>query len=379
MCVILVIEPGATVPLDKLELACDINKDGFGLAFKDKKKNQLMLLREVDKKNDYKEIAKYLTKYNSQRQFLHLRHATVGAVNLENCHPFFPLHRKDGLDLGMMHNGTLYDYKPDIKDNVTSDTLVFNNVFLRPLLLRVAAFHTDKTQVIEDPFLDQMIRKALGFGEGMITLFDQYGNYKNFGKNGAQFDGWWASNSYSFDKNHYRSSQKPPTVPYVYNGASHGGYSHHHSRSEEARDSLPFSKWTGTDVINWGTWEQELEKHDQDAAMQKQYGGKTHEAIKSVSDVIQKTTRGILSMVDTTGAIMSLDSKREPFLKEAGLSSYDDLTKLTLSNFSDLCAEFPNAMAELFLDLVAERERFGIGKVLAKQQEKVEQSEKQVL
>ena len=150
MCQVLMLSAGVTLPIDKLELTCDINKHGFGLAWVDN--GELKIHRSVKQPNDPDEINRLLIDTIKFKRFLHLRHATVGNVNMENSHPFVLLQKGKGSPkpiLCMMHNGTLSNYTPPQGDTVTSDTLLFARTMAGPLASRVQAY--SGKSVLADP------------------------------------------------------------------------------------------------------------------------------------------------------------------------------------------------------------------------------------
>src|SRR3990167_10959404 len=85
MCVIIDRQPGVDISENMLEIACTINKDGYGLAFAEKGK--IIVHRSLGK-NEPTDVKLILDKYKDKRVFLHLRHATVGEVSEINSHPF---------------------------------------------------------------------------------------------------------------------------------------------------------------------------------------------------------------------------------------------------------------------------------------------------
>lgn len=204
MCVILEIEPNVIIPTDKLDCACDINKHGFGIAYVDN--NEIKIIRDVSTPNDPKVVADHLQKLKKFKRFVHLRHATVGAVNLANCHPFVVIQDKKKPRIAMMHNGTLQSYTPPADDKITSDTAMFNAHLVRPLALRLDAYLKTK-YVIDDFIFKKLVDSECNYS--VVVIFDAWGNVVKFNEQrGKQFDGWWASNDYSFSSNHQRSSTR---------------------------------------------------------------------------------------------------------------------------------------------------------------------------
>jgi glutamine phosphoribosylpyrophosphate amidotransferase len=190
MCVIIDKDPGATVPFDKLEIACRVNAHGHGISYIHRGKLQFDYCTQL---NDPQAIADKLARLQKRRVFLHLRFATVGDVTLFNAHPFPLLSKKlHGVDVGLMHNGTLGNYRPtgEALEAKWSDTKFFSETFAKPLAERCLAFGDSP---LEDVFFVRQIQKESGTWS-VLVLFDSLGNTVRINEErGAQFDGWWAS------------------------------------------------------------------------------------------------------------------------------------------------------------------------------------------
>jgi hypothetical protein len=98
---------------------------------------------------------------------VHVRNATFGDKNLDNCHPYRILDKDDGdkMDLYMMHNGTIRDVQVDKK---MSDSWNFATKFLKgyfrkhPNALQEKEFHTLLAAII---------------GASKLIFLDSRGNY----------------------------------------------------------------------------------------------------------------------------------------------------------------------------------------------------------
>lgn len=391
MCVILDIEKGVTIPPDMLETACDINKHGYGIAYVHK--GRIKIDRKIRQKNDFKEVQADLDKLKDRRVHLHLRHATVGAVTLTNAHPFITLQKDiDGLDMAMMHNGTLWEFSPPHGDTSgKSDTLLFNQQFLTPLARRFVKYSGDK--LLEDTFFQQLVKKSSGL-MSVLVIFDNLGNVLRVnGDKGKQFDGYWASNDYSFDVKHARSSKKPDNsflhyppwddnevLPYY--GHNHGGNSSTGQTKsfQEVFDLVEQKNKPVTlagDREIWAEWERyEQQKTDLiteqetlqaekkttlllpppkkvDAKAEttrfKYEISKVKEALQGAWKVTEKSI-----VQETRNIIVKLDKDRKSFCDLVGVKNLKDVLSLSKENFIDLCSNYPMAMAELFIDMSAE-------------------------
>lgn len=199
MCVIINREANIEIPFDKIRSACHVNPHGFGLMFAEDGK--LNIIREFsDKGNDPEKVARLLEDYKAHRLSLHLRYQTVGDKSLDNCHPYIvATQEQDQVDLAFMHNGTLSEFKR--QDSTMSDSYHFGQELIRPLFERFAAFDSPET-VLWDPLFHAILSKYCG-GLSVFNLMDSEGNILVINEErGKKFDGWWASNDYSFNSFH---------------------------------------------------------------------------------------------------------------------------------------------------------------------------------
>lgn len=135
MCVIFTLEPGQNIEDDKLDKAVANNWHGYGVVLKDPSANRLEVRQNfsADKGADPEEVARILRDNDDVIRYVHLRHNTAGADGIENCHPF-PVYSSDRRDIYLMHNGTLFDFKPK-GDDQRSDTRIFTESVVSPLLV----------------------------------------------------------------------------------------------------------------------------------------------------------------------------------------------------------------------------------------------------
>lgn len=199
MCVIIVKKPGIMIPYQKLDSACHVNNDGWGLSVLQERGTLLNYKKFDPKGNDPDEIYDLMERHKDHYQYLHLRFVTRGEKNLENTHPF-PLIEEEDYQLYLMHNGTLSFSKFNIPDG-QSDTRAFCEQYAAPT---AKAFYT-----ISGPDLlnnENFIRMMDHFitSSWYFTLYDNLGNIKTLGGNGHWHDNesWWSSNDYSFNYNH---------------------------------------------------------------------------------------------------------------------------------------------------------------------------------
>lgn len=205
MCVILDIQPGRTVPRDMLDITCKINAHGYGISWLEN--GRIKTKRSIEK-NKPEEIEEVLQSKIKHRRFIHLRHATVGEVSLENNHPYDIMSKKnkDPVDLQMMHNGTFYhsEYTPTKDMGGISDSRLFANKLVKPFLRRCASY--DRKKFLIDPFNQKFIEKDVPIFS-VIVFFDSQGNvwkiHEDKGKDYPEL-GFWASNTDWNDEKHTR-------------------------------------------------------------------------------------------------------------------------------------------------------------------------------
>lgn len=132
MCTILFLPKNVPIKEDSIRNMVLNNPDGFGLLFKDTDGTVKQVAREFyPDGTDPNRVIHMLKKYKQYDRLVHVRYNTVGHSSLDNTHPFEVFNNKKRT-VYMMHNGTLYDYRP--QDVSKSDSRLFAEIFLTPLL-----------------------------------------------------------------------------------------------------------------------------------------------------------------------------------------------------------------------------------------------------
>jgi len=197
MCVIMQIPPDFEINEDfayKMESACLVNPDGYGLMVPDR---GVLHVRKEFGDNDPEKILRMMEEAKKQGIIIHLRFRTKGTKDISNCHPFNILKpRKDGMHIEFMHNGTL----PHYGNQADCDSRVFAKEIIRPL----ARALSDNGSPLAEPLFQKIMSDYAG--NGSFFLMDEQGQYLRCGS-GYELDGFWASNKYSFERSH-RSSEK---------------------------------------------------------------------------------------------------------------------------------------------------------------------------
>ena len=208
MCLIIQRNPGFVIPYHKFETAVMNNKDGYGLSFPDDK--GLGVLRSSDTPDPEKLYRLINEELIDKHLMIHLRYTTAGKTNLRNTHPFPVLEKnKDGIDLRMAHNGTIFKYKTRAKED-ESDTRCFVREFVRPLFKRLIR-GMDSTEILSDPFTKELLEEQLS-NASVLTFLDDEGNSlicNETGNGGKQEDEWYYSNVYSFNETHREKKVYP--------------------------------------------------------------------------------------------------------------------------------------------------------------------------
>ena len=269
MCIIIQRKPEFVIPYDKFEASVLNNPDGYGLAFNGDKGLEVIrspTAPDVDKL--YRFINEELI---DKELMLHLRFTTAGATNLRNAHPFPILEKRtDGIDLRMCHNGTLGKYRTKAQGD-ESDTRNFVKTYVRPLFKRLVR-GMEPEELLSDPFVKELLEDQIT-AASVLTFFDSEGNSlicNPEGNGGKQEEGWYYSNTYSFNPKH-RVSVSPGKPMLI--GMTGGGSTSRTStksklfadtktplfsekfRLNSIRDALSFTDETIRGIVNGGSGE----------------------------------------------------------------------------------------------------------------------------
>ena len=311
MCVIIRRDPGVTLDYDKLASACKVNPHGMGIITVDRGE---MHLRKYfwEKGNDPDVLARALEVAKDVPAFIHLRFTTRGGTNYDNVHPFGILKKsKHGMDLQFMHNGTLSDFGTKTE----SDTKDFAKSFVTPLTEKLLAA-VGPEAVTKDPTLATILAKYAG-NYSVFMMVDNFGNCSITNEDeGFQFDGWWASNEYSFNKYH-REPQKKPEKKDYYNGSWERDYSQEATTPTLVK--LPPPKPTGDTELPFDDPVPTFESDEKEVKKE-----------------------------------ASLFAKRMTFVEMAGLKTLSDVCGLTNMQIQDLVDEAPDMASLLIIDLLKE-------------------------
>lgn len=317
MCVIIRREPGIIIPPTKIDSACHVNGDGYGFSVVDRGK-MTTIKHHQDGGNNHEEILKHLEDAKDCEVFLHLRFTTAGETNEANCHPFEAFNG-DNYQVMFMHNGTLHKFKKD-KDPY-SDSYHFNERILKPLLRRF--YEVDGAGVLDNPLLADILESFQGGSAFM--LYDNEGNHLAIENSSCkQFEGWWASNEYSFNRTH-----REPTTTY-YRGADYG-----------ERDPFGYRRYTPTPPTDTTTT-------NLPTATTK-VATNTNEQCKKTGFAIMQAKR-----LGAPNRELTPPTKRLTFVELADLTELRDVMVMTEGDIYDLVQELPLAGTALIMDLIHE-------------------------
>jgi hypothetical protein len=336
MCVIIVREPNIQIPFDKLSAACTVNPDGWGLAVPDRGK--IEIIKEYNPKgNSPDEIMKRLEDAKDQRISLHLRYATHGKKDIDNTHPFLVTTKeRSDHEIHLMHNGVLGDFTKFAKDY--SDTWHFNEMVVKRLIEdSIMRFGSDWHK---DEFTQNVLMKFCG-GGNKLSLIDDSGNVMIVNKGAGQtYEGWWASNTYSFQSSH-RSS---------------GGYGSHYGGGYEdynwEKDAN--GKWIKVPVAaskekSNSTYYLPRPNNDAKGDTEKKADGADALDEVEVNNVVNLVHEDI---GDPSPFGFADNEYRPLFTDMVGIDDLEEMCKLTPDTIRSICVDYPEVAAILVMDLL---------------------------
>lgn len=324
MCVIIHRQPNVEIPFDKLTSACLVNGDGWGVAIPDRGKLELRRVFE-SKGNDPDKIARILEDAKGQDVFLHLRFKTKGATDLKNVHPFTVTNKKtDGIDVQFMHNGTLSDFG----NQADCDSKVFAREIVRPLYQALRSELGNNA--LRSPLFSKIMHKYAG-PSSLFAVVDSLGNNLIVNKDrGVQFDGWWASNQYSFNSSH----RDPPKT--------YNNYYYSSARSLQKTETTAGTSAAQSFVGRSDT----VVKEDTTAPF-----GPTTPSLRS--DIPNVTGNQAARYIIPKGNL-SYPAKRQTFCDVAEIASIEECTLMSQENVKELVETYPEHAVLLIMDLLTE-------------------------
>jgi len=214
MCLIINKPKGAEINEDWITNSFTCNKDGWGVMWSNGKK---VIVEKGFKLEPLKDCLKKLDR--SLHIAVHMRSATSGEKDLENCHPI-----KAG-NVWVMHNGIIQIPQ---KLKKWSDTKHFSEFVVKPMLSMYPGMFGSKNLIdIYEYFIGVSNKLLLMRGDGDVMIVNE--------KGGTWQDKCWLSNTYSitnFQRSTNNYTQRPTQgncgrgVTYYHgNGECYGNWS----------------------------------------------------------------------------------------------------------------------------------------------------------
>lgn len=178
--------PASVLTPQEFEISLGRNSDGCGFMWVHD--NKIMTRKFLDEDDVTRMFWKELITFGEPFA-MHMRMATNGDVNTDNCHPFKVLAKDDGdpIDLYVMHNGVLSAHAAD---RSRSDTVAYTEKVLQPLL-------KSNHNLLSNPAFCAMLERDIGYNNKLLFL-DSLNNYTIINKEkGVTRDAGWLSNTYS--------------------------------------------------------------------------------------------------------------------------------------------------------------------------------------
>ena len=348
MCVIIKREPGIVIPEQKIISAAHVNPDGWGISVIDRGKTDTRTVFS-NKGNKPEDIIKALEDAKDQLVFLHLRYTTQGEKSTINCHPF-TVHKEGDYRIEFMHNGTLTGFHDST--GKLSDSNLFATTILSPLLR--AFKEIDGENVLDNPVVKNILEKYKG--HSAFAIYDSNGKDLLIESTSCKkFDGWWASNEYSFNRYH---RDPEPTSRSNFYGAWED------------------DRWNGNHGGSYSNWrDKQKETPSGNALSAPANGGATATSkanltvvpnVKSTSTTTPSTSPGTdPNLGHATNKLkkhlaakkpqdLTPPAKRVSFCDFAGIDDIRAVNFLDEEEIHDLCVELPIVATSLIMDLIYE-------------------------
>lgn len=195
MCVIIQINKDQEMfPRREFISALGYNRDGIGILTYDEE-NGLCVTKSVKRMKAEEAYEMVKAAVAGKDALVHLRMATHGSVNTDNCHPFPVLEESDErTPIWMMHNGVISGVKcgPD-----ESDTRAFVREFLRPLLLKHSDLDLMNDEKLQSDLHKVITGNRLAFMDGKGSIAWVGGmNYLGYNVSNASYFNGGSSSMY---------------------------------------------------------------------------------------------------------------------------------------------------------------------------------------
>lgn len=180
-----------------LENFYSFNSDGVGVMYSE---NGILIIEKALPKSSREFVNFYRSHIQGRDCAFHLRMKTHGDIDLENCHPYEVLNRKDhGENVWLMHNGILATGND--ADKSKSDTWHYIRNFLRPML-------ADNPKFLFHPSFAEIVGEHIGASNKFILMSDSGKTVTINEDCGVYWAGLWLSNEYAWSASK-SASDKP--------------------------------------------------------------------------------------------------------------------------------------------------------------------------
>lgn len=195
MCIIVVKDKNKPLPKKEYLKNCfENNPDGMGFMYLKHNKviidKGYMTYKSFEKR--YDKLCKKFNNFKDLPLIMHFRIGTAGANSKENTHPYPISDDKRDLhktytktDLGVVHNGIIYDYNPQKHQKDINDTQNFIMNYLYPLYKNWSTFYKN----------ENILKGISSITDSKFAFLDRYGKIRLVGEFETDEDGILYSNS----------------------------------------------------------------------------------------------------------------------------------------------------------------------------------------
>jgi len=192
MCIILYNEIGKKLDKNLIQTAYDNNPHGYGFMWYEHER-----IHTIKGLADFDQIWQLINMFNGMQYAMHFRWRTTGEITNELCHPFEILNKDaHGLDMVMMHNGTIFSM-PKIPNK--SDTQIFSEKFSQKIIEKDPNYNLNYIHKLE---------QVVGKHNKMVMMTSDKRTFFVNKNEGKYIDGIWYSNTYSFEKDYRKPTKK---------------------------------------------------------------------------------------------------------------------------------------------------------------------------
>jgi len=331
MCAIIETPAGVVMESEKLEAACDTNDDGYGVMYINPGTQELIAEQFLfpTGKEQAEHLIKKMAELENIHAVFHLRFGTHGTRSLENTHPFRVTSKEEcGRDIWLMHNGTISITSDDPADKDKSDTRIFCEYILRPVLLAAPGLITSHA-------LNQLVQEYCSGSR--LLLMDDLGNIARIGE-------WQKNGKCIVSNNSYFHKSVSYSPGSAHDSRNWGQYYGWGSEGYYGSGSTETAKEDKTSPIVGGTpsvsdWLQRNKKNQETKTDLEKLREEESKELKDKAKKDKETTKSYL-LIEVGHRMKSTDD-----LEVA------DLYEMTEEQIQDFAWTDPQALAELIMEM----------------------------